>query len=148
MTITGADYRLAGTSEDNHQGPFIRQRDTFVLAQCRIFCLVSCDPQTSQTSLLRAECIDIHSRLIFIKAISEVRGNVGQTWVLSSRDALSVPSVWTAASNASNLDASDISVCPDGFAMVAAKFKAFGYLFPGIVAEHKTHRTEPLFPKM
>lgn len=107
MTITGADYRLVGTSEDNRLGPFIRRRDLSVLTRHWIYCLVSCDtaclliPRTVGPLCSCAECINIPSLLILIKAISEVEETVGRTWVLSSRDALSAVPFWTAASNAS-----------------------------------------------
>lgn len=107
MTITEADYRLSGTSEDNRLGPFIRLTDLFVCFNsmqifffyCVMWHRMSFNPQNSRTCLLCAECINIHSLLIFIKAISEVQENVGQTWVLSSRDALSGLPFWSAASN-------------------------------------------------
>lgn len=152
MTITGADYRLAGTSEDNHLGPFIRLRDLVVcfnsmqnLLSCVMWHRMSFNPGTVGP-LCCAQNV-----LIFILY-----------WFLSVkfRKALGRPGCFLVEMLRACclfellhqmhpvLDASDVSCCHDGFAMVAAKFLAFGYFFSWHCRRAQNTSHQAPFPKM
>lgn len=150
MTITGADYRLAGTSEDNHLGPFIRLRDLVVcfnsmqnLLSCVMWHRMSFNPGTVGPLCCAQNVLIFILYWFVLVKFRKASGRPGcflveMLWATFLNCCIKCIQFWTLQM---------FPVVTMDLRWWRQSFWLLGIFFPGIVAGHKTHRTKPLSPK-